>query len=218
MFTYFESVHKAYRSISTTNYLLIYKTIKSMKNLLILFSFALFTFSSCSKDKNGPLDDGGGSSDIPCELSFKVTQPETINFNKCWGIQGIYSSEATGLSLIMVTGESELDMTLTFSHNGNGNHLELNKPYQLISFLKYDEIANSEDFHGFIAGSGESLFDGKKYGSNTVQGTITYTSRQNDIYKGVFNFEAVETVNGEDIPESILKVVDGSFTSWIVHL
>lgn len=188
-----------------------------MKNLLILFSFAFFTFTSCSKDNIDPFDDGG-SSDIPCELSFKVIKPETINFNKCWSAQGIYSSAATGMSLILVTGESDLDMALTFSYTGEGTPLELNKPYPLISIVNYDELLNPQDYHGFIAGSGEKLFDGKKYGFNTVQGTITYTSRHQDIYRGVFHFEAVEAVNGEDIPESVLKVVDGSFSAWVIHL
>lgn len=189
-----------------------------MKNLLILFSLALFTFSSCSKDNNGPLNGGGDGSDIPCQLSFKVTQPETINFNKCFGIQGVYSSAATSMSLIMTTGESEMDMTLAFSYEGNGTPIQLNKPYQLVSILTYEELTNTEDYHAVIPGSGGSLFDGKKYGLNTVQGTITYTSRQNDIYKGVFNFEAVQAVNGEDVPESVLKVVDGNFTGWVIHL
>lgn len=186
-----------------------------MKKLIAILSIGLLVFYSCSKDKVlNPLEDN--SDGFPCELQFKITQPESFTFNRCMSTQGIYVSSETSLNLLLVTGESDSDATIAFQYMGNGRHIELNRSYNLVPMVGYDDMDNPQDSHGVLIGFGPDVFPNRSFGVNTVQGTITYTSKSNNIYKGVFNFEGVETIQGEDVPGSILKVVDGSFTSLVM--
>lgn len=188
-----------------------------MKKLFLLLTIATFCFTSCSKDKIADVIIDPNSN-VTCQLQLKITQPETITFSKCYEAAATYSASEGGMTLLLYAGESDVEFSMAFGYEG-GTPIQLNKPYNIVSIEEHDHLSNPQDYH-VLYPLGIPGNDERRFGFNTIRGTITYTDMGNTTVKGVFNFEAVETdtQTGEDIPGSALKVVDGKFTTMLLRL